>query len=509
MKNPSEIELKFIVPAASRAAVSVEMAKASPAERVSLAARYLDTADRHLARAGLAWRLRREGRRWVQALKGGGSHVLERFEHEVVRPDATFEAQAHAGTWAGDELLRVLAAARADGLDVGVRFQTQVRRTLRRVRTRGAVVEVAFDEGRLIAGTSSLRICELEFELLSGSASALVALAERWRERFGLLYEPRTKAERGDRLAAGARYPAVRKAARPDYLRDATAAAAFGQVLDECLLHITHNAVGLCDGDPGLQAEHVHQTRVGIRRLRSALRCFEGWTPAPDPALVDGLRSLFTELGQARDSDVLKSGVAAELARAGAPPIPLPATCVVADPADAVRSGPVQRLILAWIGWRISLAPAGRPNDGAAGEPAQREDDAWTRGDVFRRKLQRRLGRWHDRLAAAWEGFGELDEAALHALRKRIKRQRYAVEFFAPLLHRRSVEKYLKPLALVQDRMGELNDLFVAKARYEQLVAADPAAWFALGWLTARIAEVRQRAHRELGQLARAELPRR
>lgn len=67
------------------------------------------------------------------------------------------------------------------------------------------------------------------------------------------------------------------------------------------------------------------------------------------------------------------------------------------------------------------------------------------------------------------------------------------------------VERYLNALAAIQDRMGELNDLFVARAKYEALVVSDPAAWFALGWLTARIAESRALAEPELGRLAGAD----
>jgi triphosphatase len=103
--------------------------------------------------------------------------------------------------------------------------------------------------------------------------------------------------------------------------------------------------------------------------------------------------------------------------------------------------------------------------------------------------------------------FEDLDDAGLHALRKRIKRQRYAVEFFAPLLRRRQVERYIGALGAIQDRMGALNDLFVARARYQTLDPPDPAAWLALGWLAARIAEVRALAQLDLVRLAQADPP--
>src|SRR5689334_16752509 len=98
--------------------VAAEIGRGSASlERTSLAAIYFDTDDRRLAKAGMAWRLRREGRRWVQTLKAAGSNVVERFEHEVIRPDATHDASAHAGTVVGERLLAVPRRARAEGFE--------------------------------------------------------------------------------------------------------------------------------------------------------------------------------------------------------------------------------------------------------------------------------------------------------------------------------------------------------------------------------------------------------
>jgi triphosphatase len=55
--------------------------------------------------------------------------------------------------------------------------------------------------------------------------------------------------------------------------------------------------------------------------------------------------------------------------------------------------------------------------------------------------------------------------------------------------------------------MGVLNDLFVARTLYQTLVVSDPGAWFALGWLAARIAGVRALAKPELGRLAKVDPP--
>ncbi len=484
---PVEIELTFLVPAASRAALAAELAGRGTARRVSLIDAYFDTPDRHFARAGLAWRMRREGRRWMQGLKVAGSGALQRFEHEVIRPDAHPDPQAHAETDRGRQLIELLENAKTEGQDVGLRFQIQQRRLLRRVRTTGAVVDISLDEGRVTAGTAMQRLCELEFELVSGSPVAMLGLVERWRRRFGLVYDPLNKAERGHHLAAGTPHPPLRKARLPRYAKDASALEAFGAVLDECLAHISRNAIGLAAGAPELRAEHVHQARIGIRRLRSALRAFRGWVAEAPAELVDGLRALFAELGKTRDSDVLGSGVAEELRQAGAPPLDLPTEADAADLAALIRGDAVQRLLLAWITWRASLQPLAEPQQ------------------PLKRLARKRLRRWHKALARDCLRFDELEPTALHTLRKHAKRQRYAIEFFAPLLPAKHAARHLQALASAQQALGEINDLVVARDRYQALVASHPAAWFAVGWLTARLAESRDKARDELGHLAAVE----
>src|SRR5215471_2439211 len=113
VENPTEIELRFVVPAVARAAVAAELERAAASfARQTLKASYIDTLDGRLARAGISWRLRREGRRWVQTLKVSGASAFERFEHEAIRPDGTHDATAHAGTQAGDRLSALLSRAR-------------------------------------------------------------------------------------------------------------------------------------------------------------------------------------------------------------------------------------------------------------------------------------------------------------------------------------------------------------------------------------------------------------
>jgi inorganic triphosphatase YgiF len=109
-----EVELKFQVPVAQRSAVR-RAVSGSTAVSVHLEAFYFDTPDRRLARADLALRVRKEGARWVQALKGRGDGLMQRLEHEVVLPRAqrsrgvpSVDPHLHAGTPVGALLARAL-----------------------------------------------------------------------------------------------------------------------------------------------------------------------------------------------------------------------------------------------------------------------------------------------------------------------------------------------------------------------------------------------------------------
>ncbi|MFN7344653.1 MAG: CYTH domain-containing protein, partial [Betaproteobacteria bacterium] len=81
----AEVELKLLVPPAQHARLQSRL-RAFGVPRVQMVdSVYFDTAARALARAGLALRLRRQGRRWLQTLKTGGGEaaLATRDEWEV------------------------------------------------------------------------------------------------------------------------------------------------------------------------------------------------------------------------------------------------------------------------------------------------------------------------------------------------------------------------------------------------------------------------------------------
>ncbi len=124
----------------------------------------------------------------------------------------------------------------------------------------------------------------------------------------------------------------------------------------------------------------------------------------------------------------------------------------------------------------------------------------------FRSLAARRLRRWHARAIAPAREFGGLDEAQRHALRRRAKRLRYALEFCSTLFDAKKVRRYLKRLSALQGVLGELNDLAVARSAYASQGDA-AAAWYARGWIAARCSALEADAEAALSALRDCEVP--
>ena len=72
--------------------------------------------------------------------------------------------------------------------------------------------------------------------------------------------------------------------------------------------------------------------------------------------------------------------------------------------------------------------------------------------------LDRRL-----RKLARQDELDGLETAALHALRLKAKRMRYAAEIFAPLYRGKASRRFIRRLTAVQDALGQLNDRATAE----------------------------------------------
>ncbi len=265
------------------------------------------------------------------------------------------------------------------------------------------------------------------------------------------------------------------------------------QVLLSCQAQIEGNARHIARAvfEPG----HVHQLRVGLRRLRSGLRLMASQDELGLPAeslaqLNEAAARLFRQLGPAREADVLAelwppqllAQMAAEfhvddpqarfLLQGELAPRP-PAAAV----ARLLRSRASQAL-LAQLRDLIEQLPSPSPMP-------RKSSKSSPPGAPALPKLQRRLRRWFLRAQLEAAEFSSLDANARHALRKRLKRLRYGMEFCLAGHASARSQQGLPLLRQALQCLGELNDLAGAMAQLRAHAAQSPAAQFALGWLSA------------------------
>jgi inorganic triphosphatase YgiF len=373
-----------------------------------------------------------------------------------------FDVSRHQGTPVGDAMSQALAGRDAA---LGLRFETDVWRTQRDLRVAGARIAIAFDEGALRAGERTLPVCELELELLGGALAGLVETAARWAARHGLWLDVRSKAERGHWLADACGEAPVARAVPPRISRQAAPAAALRDCVRSALAQILANGAWLAAGHG--QPEHVHQARIGLRRLTSVLREFGDWSDHAQSAWSEGARSVFESLSATRDRDALAQWLGPALRDAGAPALDLDRTRDGGDPVALFHSSGTTL-------WALQLLAFVHQPSGL--------DRA---GDI--RTLARpRLARLHRQAQQAGQHFATLDDAARHRARKRLKRLRYCAESLSALWPAKAWPDYAQRLRNAQDALGRLQDVVTAEALLHDDVPRDCAAAFACGWLAAK-----------------------
>jgi len=486
----SELELKFQVPAAMLPSLQLELQRHG-ARSARMLAHYFDTADALLARHGLSLRLRREGRQWVQTLKAEGDSAVRRLEHSAPlrvpsgsQPRLALER--HDGTEAGAALHKVLAQAGTP--DLVERFVTDVSRRACELRLPGAVIEAALDRGAIRVGDRSAPICELELEYKSGDSRWLFVLAKAWRAHGGLWLNTLSKAGRGALLAGERAHGPAVKAGAPALSRHMSGAQMLRAMVRSALDHVLANASELASGSS--DEEHVHQTRVGLRRLRTALREAGPLSQGVNPAWDEPLSETFARLGEVRDNETVARAVRPLLEQAGAPKLEWQAPAVTIDPGVTVRDAAFQSTLIELLAFALH-------EEDTSGRPAVPHAEALAH-------VGARLSRLHKQVVQGGKRFEALPREEQHRVRKRLKRLRYLSEFVEPLWKGRDARRYLRHLGPSQDALGAHNDVAVAMANFRKDAEQDPYALFAAGYLQAHLETTARAAHTALKRVADA-----
>ncbi len=278
---------------------------------------------------------------------------------------------------------------------------------------------------------------------------------------------------------------------------DASSEEAFIAIIGGCLRHAEANRLAVQQS----QIEGVHQMRVAFRRLRSGLKIFRPLIPREASAsLVEDLRWLNGFLGPARDWDVfLEEGMAPVFAH-----FPRKRSLLLfRGRAGVLREHHHQTLREALAQPRYALMRQ-HFSDWLEGR-------AWREGlgDEAREPLAEPILAFatpllesdHRRVVKRGEAFADLSAEERHALRIRIKELRYALDFFASLYPAPAVKITLSALSGLQDCLGVMNDIAVARRLLDEtgLKPLSVARQVIEGWYGCRL-DVHERQFAEVWQ---------
>lgn len=480
-RSTGEIELKLLVDADRMAHFNAAPVIAANARnkgvRKHLKSVYYDTSGRLLHRNGLSLRVRQSGAHFVQTVKADAADdPLRRGEWEASVPSLAPDL-ALAMPFLPEKLRSHLETQPLEAV-----FTADIHRHARMIDLPSGTVEIAFDRGELTAGDRSLPVSEIELELKSGSASTIYEVALRLAEHGAVKPSIRTKSARGFDLAAD-KPPAAR---RPRKLRlDASVALdeAFATILRSCFLHLLQS---LPSAEDGRNPEGVHQLRVALRRLRSALDLMASVGALNN---LDALRSeakwLAQDLSAARDWDVFQLETLPTIAKA-CPSVAgfdalgrAAAECQADAYRKAHRALADRRCAMFLIGLGGWIETRGWRNDVAAEDLGQLTEPAVN-------FAQRILSAQYAKVLKRGRRFKSLSADELHRVRLATKRLRYLSEFLLPLFaDRKSARKFSRRLAGLQEELGAFNDMAVTASLLDGL-GAEPhgaiAAAAIAGW---------------------------
>lgn len=401
---------------------------------------YFDTPDKKLRTRGYTLRVRKVGGRFIQTLKstGNGAGLFQRgeweYEIEGQEPDP-------------DKLLHT-PLAQFDVSQLVPVIHSQVRRASCRFHEPDGEVELALDEGVTRAGRCEAPLSEIEIELIHGAPAAVLGLARQIARRIPVKLGVMSKAERGFALADGS-LGKVMKAEPVPVEATMTLAEGFAAIVSACLRHFRMNEPLVISQRSSFA---LHQARVAMRRLRSAMSLFRPViNDARFPKLRDELRWFTRELGDARNLDVFL-----ERERSRDEDLPLEERREAAyDRVIAeMDSERVRTLLLDLVEW--SMLGEWR-NSTSAQQP-------------FEPYASSRIDRlWHQ--IAHSDEIRAMDEDERHRLRIRIKKLRYALDFMDLIYVEQGARKrkFANAVEQLQEALGHLNDRAVARI----LVGAD------------------------------------
>jgi triphosphatase len=315
-------------------------------------------------------------------------------------------------------------------------------------------IRLDLEKGQAKAGRSRAGSHRILLSLERGQVEDLARLVHRLAEIAPVQPDIFPAARWIDR--AQKRKPSPRKSRPIPLVAEARVRHAVRLILLFCLDHFCVNLAVLGGNDP---VEAVHQMRVALRRLRSAIGLFSRLFAETElKRLKPELKWLGGILGGVRDLDVFLSSIHAPVRKAFPRKKELAA---LQNSLSKVRNTRFKAMRAVLAGPRAArlLADVWALAEGLTlSSPNAQLDGLAT---AYAKAL---LGRRYAKMLKAGQGFEQLTPALRHRLRIQAKKLRYAIEFFLALFGAKHTKPYLVKLVRLLDALGHLNDLAVAHA---------------------------------------------
>lgn len=466
MSTEIELKLQLSPKAASKLAKHPLLANIA-SQRQHLLNTYFDTPKLELHARRIAVRFRKKGWQWLCTVKSAepaSGGLAMRSEWETQATPGTFDFSHVDNAEFRDFLEQRIAQLEPV-------FTTDFKRQIWHVPFGESLIELAIDRGHIESRGRKSSICEIELELLSGKVEDIFWLTRQLQGDQHLHPAIASKAERGYNLFLDA--PLKPFKARPAAINaDMTPVEAFRCIALNCLEHFQRNEQGLLTSkDP----EFVHQARVALRRLRSAIKLFAPVLPAEFVTTYGKTwQTLGSALGEARNWDVfLEETLPPFMAAFPNDKNGKHLRKIAQRKAQSARKSIIGLLATSEYP-RLLLEFTAAVYTVSQSLPIPLED--------FARQQISRHARNARKLAIRQ---AELSPSERHKMRIAFKKLRYTLEFFAPLLPKRKLEPYLAALLKFQDQLGLINDHVTAEMLITKLLNGLPANTVH-GWISGR-----------------------
>ena len=503
--NSSEFEIKLRFPFGRLESIEKWIIARGGLRRQHLQSAYIDTPDFLLTQAGFAFRLRKEGRQWIQTLKVSTDNPLKRLEHNVVL-DVAGDAMPnwcldlHDQHNPGRLLKKRLPKLKTD--DLQIRYQTDIWRRKTAVKTRQGMLEYALDLGSIHSllsnGMASIPIQELEIELKEGDPQDVLHHALNLIKIHGAYIDSRSKSERGFLLASGLEFGLPARANFIPLKKAGDCHEMIGRLIHSCLQQILANQ-SVLNAEFKNYSEYLHQLRVGLCRLKVLFKYLARYDIFMSEQGVGVFKSTFSMLGEYRDNDYIENVLNPRLFSLGSSEIKLSNIAELPDPSHITRGKEFQLLLVELMSIGLTQASfIGGPT-----EDANVKDDA----AILKKIVSQFLDDGFRFISNRAFKFSDLQDEEIHSMRKKMKFLRYSLEFFRDYCIKKTYPKFFKALTTTLDFFGLFNDICVAINRIEGLAQNDPTLLFALGWLKAERQRVRGLCGKSIKKLIQIKTP--